>query len=73
MQEVDEIDRANDLAQRERDFALAKVRARLAEAPVPTGRCLHCDDIMDDERRWCSVSCRDEWEREQAGRARNGQ
>lgn len=59
---ADEIDRANDLAQRLLDAALAKKK------PVglsPTGACLWCDEPLPDGRRWCSPECRDDWEAHQ--------
>jgi len=56
----DDIDRA----QNEADRALAEsLRARKAVGPAPTGRCLHCDEIVGDEMRWCDAGCRDAWQK----------
>jgi len=56
---TDDIDRA----QSEIDRAQAEaMRNRKPEGPVPTGRCLYCDDIVGDEQRWCGINCRDFWE-----------
>lgn len=68
----DQVDRANDIAERERENSLAAVRAQAGKGPVATGRCLHCDEITDDERRWCSPDCRNWWEAEADARGRNG-
>ena len=34
-----------------------------ATGPVATGRCLQCDEILDDYKRWCDATCRNDWER----------
>jgi len=73
MQEGDQIDRANELADREREAAIETARRSVAQTPAPTGRCFYCDEIVDDERRWCSVECARDWEREAEARKRNGQ
>jgi len=72
MNEGDQIDRANDLADQEREARIAAVRAQAARGPVATGRCLYCDEIVADDVRWCSTECRDEWQHEAAARQRNG-
>lgn len=59
---ADEIDRANDLAQRLLDAELAKKKP---VGPSPTGACLWCDEPLPDGRRWCSPECRDDWEAHQ--------
>jgi hypothetical protein len=33
----------------------------LAEA---TGYCLFCDEEVEENRRWCSAQCRDDWQTE---------
>ena len=40
------------------------INARRPAGPVPTGRCLWCDEIVGDTMRWCGVECAREWERE---------
>ena len=56
----DDIDRA----QREVDRLTHEAqRIRRPSGPVPTGRCLYCDDLVGDEQRWCSAEHRDAWER----------
>jgi len=73
MNEGDQIDQANDLADKEREARIAAVRAQAAKGPVATGRCLYCDEIVADDARWCpGTECRDAWQREAAGRQRNG-
>ncbi|MDR3088105.1 MAG: hypothetical protein LBU45_09210 [Azoarcus sp.] len=34
-----------------------------APGPKATGRCLWCDEPLEDGRRWCDSDCRDDWER----------
>lgn len=54
-----------DLAQ-ERDFLATQnsMRLRKVEGPVATGRCLYCDEILDDQARWCDAEHREQWEKE---------
>jgi hypothetical protein len=54
-----------DLAQ-ERDFLATQnsMRMRKAEGPAATGRCLYCDEILDDTRRWCDAEHREQWQKE---------
>lgn len=68
----DQIDRANELADLEREMRVAAIRANAKPQATATGRCLFCDEILDDERRWCDADCRDGWEKEAAARRRHG-
>lgn len=54
-----------DLAQ-ERDYLAAQnaMRMKKPEGPAATGRCLYCDEILDDQRRWCDAEHREQWEKE---------
>lgn len=56
-----------DNAQEKIELGLADA-IRAARSPalriVPTGRCLWCDEILDDEMRWCDVGCRDAWQKQ---------
>lgn len=54
----DDIDRAQCEVDRLQQEAQ---RARKPEGPCATGRCLHCDEVLDDVRRWCDSYCRDQW------------
>lgn len=56
---MDDADRATSEVERSLQEAL---RQRRPAAPTATGRCLHCDEILDDVRRWCGLECRDQWE-----------
>lgn len=44
------------------------LRLRREAGPAPTGECLWCGEAVDPHLRWCSVECRDDWEREHARR-----
>lgn len=35
---------------------------RRPDGPSPTGRCHWCDEILDDEMRFCDAECRDNFE-----------
>ena len=56
---ADEVDRA---AQEEEMLLAEAIKARRPAGPVPTGRCLWCDEIVGDTMRWCSVECARDWE-----------
>ena len=59
----DDIDVANEYAQRIVDVAIANAHAH-AETPTnDTGECIWCSNSVKDTRRWCSIECRDEHER----------
>jgi hypothetical protein len=40
------------------------MRMRKTEGPAATGRCLYCDEILDDQARWCDAEHREQWEKE---------
>lgn len=44
-------------------FQAALHNARRPTGPQAVGRCLSCDEDLEPPLRWCSVDCRDEWER----------
>ncbi|MDR1890142.1 MAG: hypothetical protein LBQ81_12320 [Zoogloeaceae bacterium] len=55
-----------DLIDRAQTLKMAELRARHPRKPAPppvTGLCLFCAEPLADGRRWCSVECRDDWER----------
>ena len=55
-------------AREQQDLELA-LQQRKPEGPCATGVCLYCGWALPDGRRWCSASCRDDWEHEhKAGR-----
>lgn len=59
---MDEADRAAQEVDRELAEAM---RLRKPPGPLPTGRCLYCEeDLGDDYRRWCNIECREGWETE---------
>lgn len=63
----DNLDVASEREELERTLAQA---IRKPEGPLATGRCLFCDEIVDDGLRWCDNWCRDDWERAKAVRSR---
>jgi len=55
----DNLDIASDREELARSFALA---VKKPVGPLATGRCLYCDEILDDTQRWCDSDCRDAWQ-----------
>ncbi|TCS70684.1 hypothetical protein EDC61_11411 [Sulfuritortus calidifontis] len=60
---MDEADIAAECLEREMERLL---RLRRAAGPAPDGACLWCGEPVAAHLRWCSVDCRDDWEREHA-------
>ena len=58
---MDDADRAAPEIER---YILEAARHKKPEGPVPTGRCLYCDEILDDQARWCDAEHREQWEKE---------
>lgn len=56
----DDLDIAAEREELERSFAQT---IRKPAGPIATGRCLYCDEITGEERRWCDAGCRDAWQR----------
>ncbi len=67
---ADIVDTANDHAELLLRMSVAQQqrRARL----LPRGTCLCCDAPVLPAVMFCDADCREDWEREQAARARNG-
>lgn len=63
-----------DRAAQEVEVNLAEaVRLRRPPGPIANGRCYYCDEIVDEDARWCDIECREAWERERdLLRKRNG-
>jgi hypothetical protein len=60
---ADEIDMANEQVQKALDMTMRTINTTVEQND--TGHCLWCETkiIQKDKRRWCSVECRDEYER----------
>jgi len=60
---VDEIDMANEQVQKALDMTMRTINTTVEQND--TGHCLWCEAKIKqkDKRRWCSVECRDEYER----------
>jgi hypothetical protein len=57
------------------DLTLNCARSQLKAAPkLPDskGNCLNCEDSIDPALHFCCVECRDDYERVQAAKLRNG-
>ncbi len=60
---ADEIDIADEVAETILQAQIEQARKQEPSA-IPTGFCLFCGEPVEDERRWCDSSCRDDWELE---------
>lgn len=59
----DEADIANDQLQHAINTALANA-ANKAKTPInTTGICIWCEEPVNGEQRWCSVDCRNDYEK----------
>lgn len=58
---ADEADIANDIAEAERQRAIAE--ARVFHHQPGIGICINCGVDVEGERRWCSKECCDDWEK----------
>lgn len=70
---ADPIDTASDRTQQEISHLLRENAARVIEQNAAaiaqtTGRCLHCDESVEANRRWCDRYCASEWERNRGRR-----
>lgn len=66
---TDQIDAANETAERYRSAALAN---RASDGPVPCGYCHYCGEPLPADQRWCDTDCRDGWQAEQDAAERRG-
>lgn len=60
---ADEIDVANDQVQKALEMTMKTINTEIKENT--TGECIWCGEPIKekDNRRWCSVECRDEHQR----------
>lgn len=57
---MDEIDKANELAEMELAARLTHRRPGI----TPTGFCLNCEEkLLPKQRLFCSIECREDWDR----------
>jgi hypothetical protein len=67
---ADEIDRANDEA--ERFLSEALKNARGGPVLLACGQCRYCGEGVAEGLRFCDADCRDDYDRLSAARKRNG-
>ena len=58
----DDLDRASEIEQQQRDDAIAK--ARIKQKTLYTGRCLWCNDTIHSGL-FCNIYCHEDYESEQ--------
>lgn len=56
---ADDIDRAQEREQIDRERAIAAARSR--PAMLPCGQCYNCQGSVPDGSLFCDVDCRDDW------------
>ena len=68
---MDFADIAANREQLDRDLA---IRAQSAHKPalVPNGCCYNCDEPVCADAEFCDSNCRDDYERREAAKVRNG-
>jgi hypothetical protein len=59
---MDELDKASEQEQIARDKAIANIRNKQPKT-LAVGSCLQCDCVLDGDNRWCSPTCRDDWQK----------
>jgi predicted nucleic acid-binding Zn ribbon protein len=68
---MDVFDQATEMEERDRDAAIAAQRNKTAVLP-DIGHCHSCEEPRSDGRRFCDADCRDDYDREQKHRKRQG-
>jgi len=56
---MDICDQAQQQIEENEAHMLANIR--LEPEAESTGECLECGELVEMPKRWCSVSCRDQW------------
>lgn len=59
----DEVDIANELMQQMIDVGVKNAHNKVQNKENDTGKCIWCERPVKDTRRWCSVECRNEFEK----------
>ena len=59
---MDEIDRASDQEQAQRDAAIRNASS-FGSVLKPCGKCLNCGDQIGGDLRWCNSDCRNDFEK----------
>lgn len=67
---MDQYDEAEALESLHREKAIKAARDAAGAGLQPTGRCHWCGDPVEAPQRFCSLECRDDWDR--AAQRRHG-
>ena len=59
----DDADVANDLMQHAIDVGIRNAHDKIKKPSNQTGKCIWCETLVKDDRRWCSIECRNEFEK----------
>ena len=68
---MDDADRAADREDIAREAAVAAIRRRIESIPS-LGYCYYCGEALRAGKRFCDADCRDDYERQEKMKARNG-
>lgn len=60
----DNLDNAAEFTERYTQSAIRTFRKPVG--PQPNGRCHWCDEIVNDEARFCDAACRDQYDKSKA-------
>ena len=69
---ADEFDRASELSEFFLEMNIKKQRQQNTETPKGIGVCLNCEGEIEGDGRWCCAECRDDWDKKEKQRRRNG-
>ena len=67
---ADILDNASEIESAEREYMIQKARNSKPKRES-TGFCWYCNDVVDNEKIYCSPECRDDHELEQASQRRH--
>ena len=59
----DDVDNANDFMQHMIDVGVKNAHDKIKKPSNQTGNCIWCEEPIKDDRRWCSIECRNEFEK----------
>lgn len=60
----DDADRAQEHHERDEEIR-RKYKDYYKKEVAPTGFCLNCHEITDDNKRWCDFDCQSDWTKRQ--------
>lgn len=68
---ADDVDVASENELFNIELAKRNMKANAVQL-VSTGCCHNCEEPVSDQQLFCDADCRDDWDKEQAAKRRNG-